>query len=377
MTKFADLVPERIKALGGYSAGKPIKQAEAESGVKCIKLASNENPFGPSPLALEAMRAAAAEVNLYPDNDVTELKNRVAELNNMSADQVMITGGSTSFLDIIARTLLGPGLNAITSERTFIVYSIFTKAAGAEFRQVPMKDDTFDLDAIAEAIDDNTRVIYLANPNNPTGTLVDAAAVDRFLSRVPDHVCVVFDEAYYEYAEYFAKRRGVEYSRTLDYVRQGRNVVVLRTFSKIQGLAAVRVGYGFAPAELLSYFARVRTVFMVTSVGEAGAVAGLDDEAHRHRALENNAAGEKFLMSKLQDMGYHPIQTWGNFIYCEVGEDSIALAKRMQEAGVIIRPLAGPWGARTAIRVTIGTPEQNEIFVAALKKVTTGAVATK
>lgn len=374
MSKFSDLVPERIRALGGYVPGKPMKQAEAESGVKCIKMASNENPFGPSPRAVEAMRAAAADVHLYPDNDVTELKTRLAERNGLHPDQVMVTAGSTTFLDIIARTLLGPGLNAITSERSFIVYPIVTRAAGAEFRTVPMKNDTFDLDAIADAIDENTRVVFLANPNNPTGTLVTAEETDRFMARVPDHVTVVIDEAYFDFATAFASERGVNYSHSLDYVRQERNVVVLRTFSKAHGLAAVRVGYGFGPAELMGYFARVRTAFMVSSLGEQAALAALEDDAHLQKALLNNLQGAKYIHEKLEEMGFKPLQTWANFIYCEVGEDASAISRRLQNEGVIIRPLTGSWGARTAIRVTIGTPEQNEKFVKALKKVTAGAV---
>ena len=370
MSKFSELVPERIRALGGYVPGKPIKQAEAECGVKCIKMASNENPFGPSPRAMEAMQAATHDVHLYPDNEVTELKTRLAEMNGLKPDQVMITAGSTTFLDIIARTLLAPGLNAITCERSFIVYPIVTRAAGAEFRQVPLKNDTFDLDAIADAIDSNTRVVFIANPNNPTGTIVTAEEIDRFLARIPDHVCVVLDEAYYDFATYFAGERQVNYSHSLDYVRQERNVVVLRTFSKAHGLAAVRVGYGFGPAELLGYFARLRTAFMVSSLGEAAALAALEDNAHLQRALINNAEGVKWMTAKLMEMGYNPIQTWANFVCCEMGEDAAALAKRLQDEGIIVRPLGGPWGARTAIRVTIGTPEQNQRFLSALKKVT-------
>lgn len=377
MNKFSELVPERIRALGAYVPGKPMKQAEAESGVKCIKMASNENPFGPSPRALAAIRAAAADVHLYPDNEVTELKTRLAEINELHPDQVMVTAGSTIFLDIIARTLLGPGLNAITSERSFIVYPIVTRAAGAELHTVPMKDDHFDLDAIVRAIDANTRVVFLANPNNPTGTLMTAEETDRFLARVPDHVTVVLDEAYFDFATAFACERGVNYSNSLDYVREERNVVVLRTFSKAHGLAALRVGYGFGPAELMGYFARVRTAFMVSSVGEQAALAAIEDDAHLQKALVNNLQGAKYVHNQLEDMGFKPLQTWANFIYCDVHEDASAVSRRLQNEGVIIRPLTGSWGAHTAIRVTIGTPEQNEKFVKALEKVTAGAVVGK
>ena len=369
MSKFEKLVPERVRALPAYVPGKPMKQAEAESGVRCIKLASNENPYGPSPKAIEAMKTAAATAHLYPDNDSSELKAKLAARFGVFPSQVMVTCGSTSLLDLMARTLLAPGLNAITSERSFIVYPIVTAAAGGEFRTVPMKNDAFDLDAIAEAIDENTRLIFLANPNNPTGTMFDAKTLDAFLERVPDHVVVALDEAYYDFATDFAKIRGVEYSHSLDYVKQDRNVVVLRTFSKAHGLAADRVGYGFGPAELLGYVSRLKTAFSVTSIGEAAAIAALDDDEHLKRALENNRAGAKYLATHMTDLGYKPLETWANFIYCEMHEDASALAKRLQGEGVIIRPLSGTWGARTAIRVTIGTPEENERFVTALKRV--------
>ena len=377
MSKFENLVPERVRVLPAYVPGKPMKQAEAESGVKCIKLASNENPYGPSPKAVAAMKAAASSANLYPDNDSTALKTKLAQMNGIAPAQVMVTCGSTSLLDLIARTLLSPGLNAITSERSFIVYPIVTAAAGAELRTVPMKEDRFDLDAIADAIDENTRLIFLANPNNPTGTMFDAKTLDSFLDHVPDHVVVALDEAYYDFATDFARQRGVEYSHSLDYVKQERNIVVLRTFSKAHGLAADRVGYGFGPAELLGYVARLRTAFSVTSIGEAAAIAALDDEEHLKRALENNRSGAKFLFDHFTELGYKPLQTWGNFVYCDMHEDAAALSRRLQSEGVIIRPLNGTWGARTAIRVTVGTPEENEKFVTALKRVITPASVSK
>jgi histidinol-phosphate aminotransferase len=373
MSKFEHLIQERFKSLGGYAPGKPIKQAEAESGVKMIKLASNENPFGPSPLSIAAMQNAAAEVNLYPDNSYPDLRDRVADLYTMAPDQVILGAGSTNLLDIICRTLLGPGLNAISSERSFIVYPIVVRATGAEYRTVPMKDDGFDLDAIANAIDSNTRVIFITNPNNPTGTIVDAATMDKFLAHVPDHVTVVLDEAYYDFAEEFAHQRNVEYTHSLDYVREERNVVVLRTMSKAQGLAGLRIGFGFAPAELAGYITRARVVFTISSIAEAGAIAALEDHEHARKTIDNNLAGAQWLTSELQKMGYKPVPTWANFIYCEVGEDAAALAKRLQAEGLIIRPLSGPWGARTAIRVTVGLPEQNQKFITALKKVTAGA----
>jgi len=375
MTKIDKLVPEHIRALAPYPPGKPIRQAEKESGRRCIKMASNENPFGPSPLAVEAIRAVAAETNFYPDNDSLELRDLIAERNRVPHDHVLMTAGSTSLLGIIARTLLAPGLNAVTSERSFVVYPIVTRSTGARFIEAPMKNDGYDLDAILAAIDANTRLVFLANPNNPTGTLFDAAELDRFLERVPDHVVVALDEAYCDFAQHFAAQRGVRYSHSMDYVREGRNVVVLRTFSKAHGLAGLRVGYGFGPPALLHYFNRMRTTFSVSAVAQAGAIAALADEAHVQKTIENNTREAPKVEHGLKELGFHVVSTWANFVYCELGENASAVAKRMQSEGVIIRPLTA-WGIPTAMRVTVGTPEQNRQFLAAFKKVMERATVT-
>lgn len=374
MTRFEKVVPPFVRALGPYVPGKPVKQAEQESGVRCVKMASNENPFGPSERALEAMRMAAADANFYPDADNAELRQRLAKLHQVKAEEILVTAGSTSFLNILARTLLAPGLNALTSERSFIVYPIVTKATGAQLRSVPMRGDGFDLEAIVNAIDTDTRVIFVANPNNPTGTLISAEEMDRFIERVPDHVCVVLDEAYSDFAEYFAAERGVAYSHSMDYVRQGRNVTVLRTFSKAQGLAGVRIGYGVAPAGLMEYFSRMKTVFTVSGMAEAAALGALDDKAHVRHTQENNAAGAAWVSERVREMGVRVVPTWANFLYIDLDDDASEVAKRLQNEGIIIRPLTGGWGAPKAIRVTIGTPEQNEKFVKAFKKVMEKAV---
>ena len=269
---------------------------------------------------------------------------------------------------MIGRTLLSPGLNAVTSERTFIVYPIVTRGAGATLKMVPTKDDGFDLDGILTAIDDQTRVVFLANPNNPTGTMLDAKAMDRFLDRVPDSVVTVLDEAYYDFAKHMAEQRGVEYTHSVRYVKGGRKVIVLRTFSKTHGLAGVRVGFGIGDPELMSYLARVRTAFQTTSVGEAAAMAALHDDAHLKRTVENNAAGAEVLLKGLREMGLHVVPTWANFVFFEVEEDAPGIAKALERAGVIVRPLGG-WGIPKGLRVTIGNPEQNQNFLHALQKV--------
>lgn len=368
MTDYKKLVPAHLHHLPSYAPGKPLRQAELETGVRCIKLASNENPFGPSPLAIEAIKAATGDVHFYPDNGVTELTARLAELHEVDRKQILVTAGSTTFLELIGRTLLGPGLNAITSKLSFIVYPIVTRVTGAQFVEVPTLNDGFDLEAILAAVDSNTRVVYIANPNNPTGTVLEAGAIDRFLDRLPAHVITVLDEAYYDYASHFATQRGFDYSHGLQYVRAERPVIVLRTFSKSQGLAGMRVGYGMGPAELMAHIARIKPAFMVPSLAETAALAALADTAHVQRSVEVNAEQEPILRSGISALGIRVVPTWSNFLFCHVGEDVAGLCQTMQENGVIVRPMNGPWGAPDAFRVTIGTPEQNKQFLRVLKQ---------
>ena len=332
-----------------------------------INLDANESPFGPSPRVVEAIRGILAQSNLYPDNDGGQLRNKLAEIHGVGADQVVVAAGLTSLLEIIARTQLSAGLNAITTERSFIVYDIATRVAGGKLLKVVAKDHGFDLDSVAAAIDGDTRLIFLANPNNPTGTLVTAEAVDRFLDKIPRHVTVVIDEAYFDFAQHFAVLRGVNYSRSLQHVRQGRNVVVLRTFSKAHGLAGLRVGYGIGPPKVISEFAKMRTTYSISSVAQAAALAALDDPVHTRKVVENNSREADRIMKELSQLGYHIPQTWANFVYCELNADAETCANRMKGEGIKIRPL-GSWGAPTAVRVTIGTPQQNDVFMPAFRK---------
>lgn len=366
MSRFFDLVSKPVREMGDYLPPTPAPPADSQP--RLIRLDSNENPFGPSPRALEAMRAAIAAVNSYPEDHCTELQRKLATHHGVPVEQVLVTAGSTALLALLCQTLLAPGLNAVTSERSFIVYGMAAHAAGGQLIEAPMRNDAFDLGEILECINEDTRIVFLANPNNPTGTLHDAAAIERFVAEVPGHIVVVLDEAYYEYAAHFAERRRVEYSRSLDYVRRGAAVIVLRTFSKAHGLAGLRVGYGLGPADLLSYCARLRNTFSVSSVAQAAALAALEDRAHIERTVSNNAEQAQTVGVGLSELGYRVVPTWANFLYCDLGEDAAGLAQQLRGEGISVRPL-GAWGAPTCMRVTIGTAQQNTAFLDVMQKI--------
>jgi histidinol-phosphate aminotransferase len=368
MSRFFDIVSKPARDLGAMSAPSTTP-ATLERRSRLIKLDSNENPFGPSARAVDAMRGVLKAANFYPDDDCSQLRRELGAHHGLPAEQVLVTAGSTALLSLLCQTLLAPGLNAVTSERSFIVYSMAVQAAGARLVEAPMRprEDSFDLDAILAAIDTNTRIVFLANPNNPTGTMLEAATVERFLEQLPGHVVLVLDEAYYEFALHFAELRRVAYPDSLNYVRQGASVVVLRTFSKAHGLAGLRVGYGLGPAELLGYCAGMRNTFSVSSVAQAAALEAIKDTEHIQRVVENNLLQSRVLLQGLSGLGYRVVPTSANFLFCDLAEDAAAFALRLQDEGVAVRPL-GYWGAPNCIRVTIGTPEQNQAFLGAAQR---------
>ena len=366
MSRFFDLVSKPAREMSSALPSPPEGRGPEQRPI--IKLDSNENPFGPSPRAVDAMKRALGTSNLYPDDDCSPLRLKLAEQHGLPPGQVLVTAGSTAMLSLLCQTLLAPGLNAVTSERSFIVYSMAVHAAGAQLIEAPMRDITYDLEAILASINANTRIVFLANPNNPTGTMVTAGTIEQFLAHVPAHLVVVLDEAYYEFAAHFAGLRQVNYSNSLEYVRRGASVVVLRTFSKAHGLAGLRVGYGLGPAELLEYCARLRNTYSVPSPAQVAAIEALDDTDHTRRVVESNAVQARFLAQELERLGYHVAATSANFLYCDVGGDASTFAVGLREEGVAVRPL-GTWGAPGCVRVTIGTPEQNRIFVEAARLV--------
>ncbi len=361
MSRFSDLVLNHARELIAYF---PAPRSAADDS-HLIKLDSNENPFGPSPRAVIAMQSALSAANLYPDDNCLDLRARLAADHNVAMDQVLVTAGSTEMLALLCQTMLAPGLNAVTSERSFIIYRMLVQATGAKLVQTPMREDSFDLDAILSAINDDTRLVFLANPNNPTGTMLEAAAVDDFLAKVPAHVVVVLDEAYCDFALPFAAARGHEYSHSHEYLKQGASVVVLRTFSKAHGLAGLRIGYGLGPAELLAYCSRMQSTFSVSSIAQAAALAALDDRDHIVQAVTNNTSQAHILTEGLTKLKLRVVPTSANFLYCDVGQDASAVAGRLRTEGISVRPL-NVWGAPHCIRVTIGTPEQNAKFLAAM-----------
>jgi len=365
MSRFFDLVSKPAREMGLTSA--PAGQPSAEQP-RLIHLDSNENPFGPSPRAVEAMRQTLVTASEYPNDDCSELRRVLAANHGVPEEQVLVTAGSTALLSLLCQTMLAPGLNAVTSERSFVVYSMAVRAAGGQLIETPMREDGFDPTAVLDAINEYTRIVFLANPNNPTGTMLENEAIDQFLAEVPGHVVVVLDEAYYEFALHFAGLRKAEYSNSLDYVRQGASVAVLRTFSKAHGLAGLRVGYGLGPAELMGYCARMRNTFSVSSIGQAAALAALDDHKHLAKVVTNNATQAQILGVGLSELGYRVVPTWANFVYCDVGEDATGFAARLREEGISVRPL-GVWGAPSCIRVSIGIPEQNQTLLEAVRKI--------
>jgi histidinol-phosphate aminotransferase len=367
MGRFDDLVNDAARALGQHAISKSSTSALPERDASLLRLNANESVYGPSPKAVAAMRAALESSHFYPDDDASALRERLAQQHAIKPEQILVANGLTALLGVIARTCLRPGLNAVTSACSFVSYPMVTSAVGARLVQTPLRNGGYDLEAILAAMDAETRIVFIANPNNPTGTLIDEGAMERFLERVPSHVIVVLDEAYFDYASYFAAKRGVTYSRSVEYVRSERNVVVLRTFSKAHGLAGLRIGYGIGPAELMAYFAHVQDVFAVSGIAQAAALAALDDEAHIHQAVQENAMQAECLEREVAALGYHVIPTWANFLTFDVKQDARDFARKLRQQGVLVRPLTS-WGAPTSIRVTLGTVEQNQFFIRALKK---------
>lgn len=358
-----DLVSENICRLKPYSPGKPIEEVEREFGItNIVKLASNENPLGPSPKALEAMREALGKVGLYPDGACFSLKNALADHWDVQPEQLILGNGSDELIHYIGVTFLSPDDEIIQADPSFVRYESAAVLNNCDCVMVPLKDFTHDLDAMADRITDRTRLIFVANPNNPTGTAVTRQDVEKFIDRLPRRVIAVFDEAYYEYAE------DPNFPDMLDYVREGRNVLILRTFSKIYGLAGLRVGYGIARPEIIECLNQVREPFNVNSIAQCGALASLSDPQQVERSRRLNSEGKKYLCRELEALGVACVPSEANFIFADIKRDCRPVFTELLKRGVIVRT-GDIFGHPTFIRVTIGTADENRRFIQALSEV--------
>ncbi len=352
--------PEHIKTIKPYSPGKPVEELERELGITgSVKLASNENPAGPSPLAVKAMRESAASLNRYPDGSCYYLRDALSRKLRIRPGELIFGNGSNEIIELAVRTFLNPGDEVISAHPSFAVYSTIVQAARGENIIIPLKDMRHDLEAMASAITDRTKIIFIANPNNPTGTINTRAEMDSFMKRVPRNVLVVVDEAYHEYVT------AADYADSMKYLRQGRDLLILRTFSKIYGLAGLRIGYGISKAGITAEMDKVRQPFNVNSPAQRAAVAALADAGHVEKTKRINERGKKYLYRELSGLKIKYVPTEANFIYMILRRNTAGrLYRALLKEGVIVRP-AGPSG----IRVTIGLPGENKKFIEALRKI--------
>ena len=357
-----DRAPAHIRGISPYQPGKPIGELAREMGLAeagIVKLASNENPLGMSARAREAVVAELSDIARYPDGNGFALKHALSKRFGVGMERLVLGNGSNDVLELVARAVLGPGSSAVFSQHAFAVYPLATIGAGARCIEVAAVDYGHDLDAMARAVQDDTRVIFVANPNNPTGTFIEGERIARFLAEIPDDVLVVLDEAY---TEYLAPEQRYD---SLSWLEQYPNLLVTRTFSKAYGLAGLRVGYGVGNAEVIDLMNRVRQPFNVSSIALAAAVAALDDEEFLARSAEINQRGMKQLTDAFAERGLEWIPSAGNFVTVRVG-DAAAVNQALLRQGVIVRPIAG-YGMPEWLRVSIGLPEENARFIDALR----------
>ncbi len=353
--------PEYVRRIAPYQAGKPISELAREYGLdeaKIVKLASNENPLGMPASARAAMMAAIDDLGRYPDSNGFDLKAALSRRYDVPADWITLGNGSNDTLELAAHALVQPGQSVIYAQFSFAVYALATQEVGARAIVVPARDHGHDLDAMAAAIAPDTRLIFIANPNNPTGTFLPASAIEAFLAKVPASVVVVLDEAYNEYL------RPEDRFDSSAWVKQYPNLLVSRTFSKAYGLAGLRVGFGLAQPELTDLLNRVRQPFNVNSMAQAAAIAALDDAPFLQRSYEINRQGLERLQGAFRQMGLPFVPSYGNFVLVKVG-NAAAVYEKLLRAGIIVRPVAG-YGLPEWLRVSVGLPEENEAFLKAL-----------
>lgn len=362
MDSLWDIANPQLKDVAVYEPGKPIEESARELACDpgdIIKLASNENPLGPSPRAVTAMRRALANVQLYPDGGCYHLRNSLARKLGVMVPNLIVGNGSNEIIEFLAHALLKPGDNIVTSEHAFVAYKIVARVFGAKAIEAPARDYGYDLEAVLAAITPRTKLVFIANPNNPTGTLLTAKEIERFIARVPSNVVVVFDEAYYEFVDHPPD--------TLRYVAAGRNVIVLRTFSKIQGLASLRVGYGIARPELIALLQKTRQPFNVSGIAQIAAVAALEDEHHQRQTKAVVDQGRAFLEREFAAMKLPFIPSAGNFVLVNVGDGNRVLQAMLQRR-IIVRAMRG-YSLPEWVRISIGTMKDNTKCIAALRQI--------
>lgn len=355
------LVPPHIAAIRPYVPGKPIAELERELGLtSTIKLASNENPLGPSPRAIEAAARALTEVHRYPDAAAFRLRERIATRLGVPMSEIIQGNGSNELLELLIRTFTTPSDHIVFADPAFVVYQLASMAHGVSFTAVPLVNDTHDLTAMADAVRENTRILFVANPNNPTGTIVRRAELSELLRSVPEHVIIGLDEAYAEYVD------APDFASGLELRGLRERLIVFRTFSKAYGLAALRVGYAVGPAEIVDYMNRVRAPFNVGTVGQVAALAALDDAEHLERSVRVNREERAKLVAALSRRGLRVPESHGNFVFVDLGRPARAVYDALLARGVIVRPFGT---LPTCVRVTVGTPAENERFLLALSEV--------
>lgn len=338
--------------LVAYEPGKPIEETARELGLDpaaIVKVASNENPLGPAPMALDAIRNAATDMHIYPDGGGYKLRSALAEKYDLGLENVVLGNGSNEIIELLCHCFLNPDAELIAAEHAFVVYKLMATLFGAGYVEVTDPNFIHDLDGMADAITDKTRLLFIANPNNPTGTIVNEEAIDRFMARVPEHVVVVFDEAYFEFVS--------DAPDTLKYVREGRNVIILRTFSKAYGLAGLRIGYGLAAPQVAEILQKARQPFNTNEVAQRAALASLADTAHVANTVANNNQGLAFFEAAFQARGINYVPSVANFILVEVGDGDKLFAEMLKQ-GVIIRAMSG-YKLPGWVRISIGTAEEN------------------
>jgi histidinol-phosphate aminotransferase len=352
--------PEAL-TLVEYVAGMTVEEVQRQLGLSdIVKLSSNENPWGPSPRVLEAIAATLPKLATYPEKSFFDLKNTLAEANGVAPETVFVGHGTEALIQLIPQLYVGPGDEVVVADVTFGRYEEASKLMGASVVCVPLRELRFDLGAMAAAVTERTRVVWLCNPNNPTGTIVRRDEVTAFLDAVPASVAVVFDQAYLEFAD------DPGYPDGLEYFKAGHdNVIVLRTFSKAYGLAGLRLGYGIAAPEVRQLLDTIKEPFNLNRLSVAAGPVALADAAWKEHCVEKNRRGRELLVAELARMGFDPVPSQTNFVFVDVKQGTDALFERLLRRGVIVRPASG-WGLPTCMRVTVGTPEQNRRFLEAL-----------